>query len=290
MNMKTLAILNNEQGQKFMDEEGNLRKAEIAFKKAIQAASDWSVPWYNLGLLYKREKNWPESLRCNQMAAQLNQEDQAAWWNLGIAATALGNWAEARRAWTAFGINMPAGDSEIVMNLGLIPIRINPDGNGEVVWCSRIDPARAIIKSVPLPNSGHRFGDLLLHDGAPNGYRELDGQDIPVFDALQLLTPSGYATFEVKVEADSAHALDALFELAAKHQMGIEDWNTIRRLCHECSTGRPGPYTTSQPFILREQMLFGIAALNEQLLRAMLADWTSSWSLCRVVSATCALK
>lgn len=116
-------------------------------------------------------------------AARVRRANPAAW-NLGIAATALGDWASARRAWTAYGITgIGDGVEEIDVDFGMAPIRLNPDraslalevqpayGNTEVVWCWRRSPAHAVIASVPLPESGHRFRDVLLHDGEPKGTR-----------------------------------------------------------------------------------------------------------------------
>src|SRR6185436_9533696 len=177
--MKVFASHYNEKAGELKD-EGNIAEAIVYYEKAIKAAPDWSVPWYNLGLLYKYEHNWSESLRCNRRAAELDPQDEAAWWNLGIAATALNNWPEARRAWKAFGIELPEGEGPIEEDYAATPISLNSTDGGEVVWCRRIDPARAIIDSIPFPKSGHRYSDLLLHDGAPNGYRMIQGQEVPV--------------------------------------------------------------------------------------------------------------
>ena len=89
----------------------------------------------------------------------IDKKDKAAWWNLGIAATALGRWDVARSAWRGFGINMPKGDGPIDFPCGTCPIRINPDGDAEVVWAERIDPARAELLSIPFPESNHRWKD-----------------------------------------------------------------------------------------------------------------------------------
>ncbi len=72
-----------------LSDAGRKQDAEGAYRAAVQAYPDWSVPWYNLGLLCKYQLRWTESLTCNQRAAQLDPADQASWWNLGIAATAL---------------------------------------------------------------------------------------------------------------------------------------------------------------------------------------------------------
>ncbi|MCI0388166.1 MAG: tetratricopeptide repeat protein [Acidobacteria bacterium] len=157
---------------------GEFARAVLLYEKAIASDPAWSANWYNLGLIYKERHDWKASLRCNQEAVRRNSSSEAAWWNLGIAATAISEWTEARRAWSAYGLELPEGTGEIVGDFGSTPIRINPHDDGEVIWTNRIDPARAIIRSVPLPESCHRYGDLLLHDGAPNGYRTLQGREV----------------------------------------------------------------------------------------------------------------
>jgi len=288
--MKLLAIVHNSIGRKLMDERRAFRKAEAHFKKAARWAPSWSVPWYNLGLLYKKEKNWSDSLRCNQKAVESDPKNEAAWWNLGIAATAQGEWSEARRAWTSYGVDIPPGDGELVMSLGPVPIRLNPQGDGEVVWCSRIDPARAVVENVPLPESGHRFRDVLLHDGAPNGYRVIEGKEFAVFDELAILVPSEYATFEVTLQASSIKDLQALADLAKKHDLGTEDWTTIRRLCKECSEDRPGEYSQPELPALQEPMYLAFAVKSEKELQSVLETWKSTRNECEVMEVKCVLE
>jgi tetratricopeptide (TPR) repeat protein len=256
------------------------------YERATVRAPEWSVPWYNLGLARKLQRRWPESLAANLRAIELDDTDEAAWWNAGIAATALGDWETARLAWTGFGIELPPGESEIVMGLGPTPIRINPDGNGEVVWCRRIDPARAIIQNVPLPESGHRYGDLLLHDGAPNGTRQWRGQEAPVFDALALLQPSSYATYAVQLRATNEADILALAELAEERELGVEDWDTIRSICRACSTGSPAPHDPVAPYADGQLVTLAIAARGDEELRAVLGDWSQRHPASKVVGIT----
>jgi hypothetical protein len=55
---------------------------------------------------------------------------------------------------------------------------------------SRIDPVRVRIDNVPLPESGFRFGDIVLHDGASTGHRTYGERQVPVFNAMQRLRAS----------------------------------------------------------------------------------------------------
>jgi tetratricopeptide (TPR) repeat protein len=80
----------NDRGNEALD-AGELDDAVKAFEEAIAEMPSWSVPWFNLGLVHKRRRNWEELRRCCEESARL-AKDEAALWNLGIAATALGDW------------------------------------------------------------------------------------------------------------------------------------------------------------------------------------------------------
>lgn len=265
-----------------LSSEGRLADAEGAFRAATEASPEWSVPWYELGLLCKYQGRWAESLEFNRRAAELEPTDEASWWNLGIAATAVGDWPEARRAWAECGIELPPGEGPPQANFGLVPIRLDPDERGEVVWAHRIDPARARIRSVPLPGSPYRFDDLVLHDGAAEGYRMLKKRKVPVFNVLERLEPSEFVTFIVKLgsvdgSADSVDpaSVGRLAEIA--HELGgaAEDWGTSTRiLCRECSLGLPHehddrPGEQAHPHC-------GVAARDEGHAQTILERWLAA--------------
>lgn len=287
-NMKILANLANAKGNQ-LHQDGEYQQAIKQFEKAIKLAPNWAVPWYNLGLLYKHTKEWHLSLECNQHAVRLNANDEAAWWNLGIAATALGVWEEARRAWATYGVSIPLGDGPIELDLGLTPIRLNPKTSAEVVWCDRIDPARALIRNIPFPASGHHYGDIVLHDGEPNGYRRLGETEVPVFDALALLEASPFATYEVVVEAVNKEDRDAFMSLADVHELPMEDWSTVRMLCHLCSTGRPHAHHESQKDNNGPLGRYGIAARDDSEVTNLLEAWRNGRQGCLVLEYRCVL-
>ena len=103
----------NQRGNEQSD-RGWLPEAEASYRRAAEADPEWSVPWYNLGLLCKNQGRWEESLEYNHRATDLAVEDRDAWWNLGIAATALGRWSEARQAWIAW-LGLSSGTPQIAM-------------------------------------------------------------------------------------------------------------------------------------------------------------------------------
>jgi len=182
---RLLANWFNDRGRK-ADDLGLSSRAVRFYSFASSIDPGWSAPRYNLGLLYKYLGNWQESLRYNEQAAALSEDDEAAWWNLGIAATALRDWTKARLAWERVGIKLPSGAGEL--NWPPMPacVRLEPKKSGEVVWGERLDPARILVLSVPLPASKYRFRDIVLNDGAANGTRMLNSVEIPVFDELEV--------------------------------------------------------------------------------------------------------
>lgn len=244
------------------------------YRLAIRFDPKWSSPCYNLGLQDKYAGRWEDSTRWNRRAVELDPKNEAAWWNLGIAATALHDWPEARRAWRGFGIELPEGTGEVEMPIVSACVRLDPNGCGEVVWGGRIDPARIVVFNVPLPESGFRFHDIVLHDGAPNGSRARNGEEYPVFDGLALWKASEYSTFEAKLNVPTQGDEDRLVELCRDRKIGIEDWSTVRMICEECSRGNPGPHECSE-HTENTRRPYAFGAQSEDDVRMVLTVWVA---------------
>lgn len=287
----------NERGRT-CEAEGRLPEAIEQYELACELDPGFSEPCYNLGLIFKYAGEWERSFEWNRQAARRNPQDQAGWWNLAIAATALERWEVAREAWTAFGIDLPPGEGPVDFPCGHSPIRLNPDTRGEVVWANRIDPARAVIRSIPLPESGFRFRDLVLNDGAPVGYRRVEGQEVPVFNCLQLLAASAFSTFLAEVDlgegSECEEEVDRLLELAADQGLAAENWSTsLRVLCTACSEGRPHDHHDGLPLGQQEEgapqarpgrQRIGLAARREDDALRLLAAWRGERTDLRLVS------
>src|SRR5919204_4032869 len=218
------AELANAAGHAYLD-RGLDEQAEQSYLKAIDLDPEYEHAWFNLGLVYKRRRDWANCARCNLRAAELDSRpEQPAWWNLGIAATALRDWELARRAWTRYGVKLPEGSGPIGGWFGWTPVRLDPGAEAEVVWGRRIDPARVVIENVPFPEVGRRYRDIVLHDGEPKGEREADGRMYHVFDEIELWQASGLPT--VVGELICPEEGDAKAAVAICEQAGLktEDW------------------------------------------------------------------
>lgn len=257
-----------------LDEAGFHEEAESKYLEAAAADPKWAVPFFNLGLLTKYQHRWADSLAYNQRALDIEPGKEEALWNAGIAATALEDWQTARSAWRAYGIEIPEGDGPIEMDLGSVVIRVI--SNSETLWCRRIDPARAVVLNVPLPESGRRYKDLLLHDGAPQGYRRFRGEDVPVFDELQVQRSSDFKTFEHHARVAAPEHVDQLADLALDLEMGAEDWTTIRYVCEACSRGVPHEHPPASALPWQPERRLGLAAKDRASLDLLLERWCSA--------------
>jgi tetratricopeptide (TPR) repeat protein len=219
------------------DEDAALKKYFAALALDLNNAK----VHYNVGLIYKYRGAWSESFKHNRRAAELRPEDEASQWNLAIAATALRDWKTARAVWAGQGMKLPGTDGPIEADFGQTPVRLHPDGDAEVVWARRICPVRARIVSIPFPESEVAFGDVVLHDGAPMGYRlDSAGNEKSVFNMLEMFEHGPYSTYLVEAVVDSPEQVKQLESLCNARELEVEDWaDNIQVLCKACSEGRP---------------------------------------------------
>lgn len=252
---------------------GKQRSAKLLYRSSALVCPSWSSPWYNLGLQAKYQRCWQESLQFNEHAASLDPEDEASWWNLGIAATAIKDWTTAQKAWKGCGIDLEVQSDGIAMPPVTACVRLNPNGAGEVVWGTRIDPARIQIRNVPLPDSNRHYRDILLNDGAPAGSRKSGDKEYPVFDELDVWQPSMYSTFQSSLSMDDSDAEQHLIQLCDINDIGFEDWGTLRILCATCSQGSPEPHHC--PVSTEDNGLnnYGFGSTSREILVEVLNAW-----------------
>jgi tetratricopeptide (TPR) repeat protein len=278
-------------------DEGRKDEAVQCYHQAIEADAKWAVPWFNLGLIYKHSNRWTEALDCNERAVAIDPKHEGATWNLGIAATALNDWAKARAAWKSYGIDLSDGEGPIKEDFGLTPIRLKDNQDGEVVWCNRIDPARAIIDNIPFVESGHRYGDVVLHDGAPNGHRLSQGQEVPVFDELELLMPSEFGTYTITLENTDEVSTKELIFIFLTQDLSAENWETnIRWIGQACSEGKPYDLATGEhshdehTAASMNLVTLAVAATSEAQLNAILSPWLAKHPEVEMAELACLLE
>jgi hypothetical protein len=214
------------------DSEGALAK----YREALALDLNRPSTLYNVGLIYKRRAAWVESFRFNKLAHALKPDDEPSAWNLAIAATALHDWNTARAVWGALRPTVGPGD-----DFGVMPVRLNPQDDAEVVWARRVSPVLAQLISIPFAESAFRYRDFVLLDREPVGYRTQKGREYPVLNVLDLVKPSRfYSMYEASLTAPERADLEALKALCADAGIAFEDWSeSVRFICRACSEGRP---------------------------------------------------
>ncbi|MDR0181548.1 tetratricopeptide repeat protein [Lysobacter arvi] len=259
---------------------GRLTHAAALFGDALARKPDAIHLHYMKGLAHKYLGEWSQSLQHNLRAIALNGEfEQSMAWNAAIAATGLGDWDEARRQWERCGIRIPPGSGPIEGDFGLASIRLNPWHGGETVWARRIDPVRARLLNVPLPESGHRLFDIVLHDGAPTGRRRTGDGDrtAPVFNVLDTLAESDFDTYVAFVRCDSPEDLDDLTDATLPGIGYVEDWTrSVVHYCLRCSYGSPHAHHDAAPpddWAIERNL--GIGAQGKAAAVRLLTQWAS---------------
>ncbi len=274
LNQEEEAQKYHSEGQNLSDEGRDLDAIEM-YLKAIALDPEKSESFYNIGLVYKYRNEWRLSFEYNKRANELDPEDEAIRWNLAIAATALRRWDVARSMWKQHGITLEGEAGPINMDFGITPIRLNPEGDAEVVWAVRIDPVRARIDSIPYVKSGFKYGDVVLHDGAATGYRQFGQREYSVFNVLELFESSAYETLIATVEISADEDLEELDNMFSTTRHDFEDWTTnTRSLCRQCSEGRPHEYhDTKLDTEWRSERTLGMAIFDKQDIMPLFDEW-----------------
>lgn len=230
--------------------------------------------WFDAALANKFLRNWPKAYELGRQAALRAGEPEGnpAWWNLGIAATMVGDWGTAREAWSNYGVPLHPGEGEIEDGFGTALVRLDPDGDAEVVWVRRICPTRARILSVPYGE--RRFGEIVVHDGAPAGERRLDGHTFAVFDELALWQASTTPTWRAQVTAPDPRDMTDLADAFDGRGLAMEPVDSVTFHCGCCSHGSLAVDDT----VLAGARDVLLAAPDEQTATAILTDWALAGS------------
>jgi hypothetical protein len=119
---------------------------------------------------------------------------------------------------------------------------------------------------------------VVLHDGAAVGYRlNSGGQEVPVFNVLELFEPSRFSTYEASVEVDGPEDIEALTQACDQAGIAFEHWTaSIRNLCKACSEGRPHQghdHEMSESDAWERMRRVGFAAQGSDPLTAVLKGW-----------------
>ena len=261
-------------GQKALRQR-RLDEAERVLLELTAEGSTRPDVWWNLGLVYKFQRRWPEALATFRRYVELAPQPEG-FWNAGVVATALRDWPTARWAWRRLDFTVGGADGPPEVDFGLGPVRLDPDRSGEVVWGRRIDPCRMRIESVPMPESGHRWHDIVLHDVVPNGSRRLGDQELPVFDELERMEPAPDATNVAELSWDTPDDEQQLADLLQKRGLAGENWtSSVQFICRACSVADTHAHDKERPTEIRRTGTWGFGGPADSIAEA-LREWSAA--------------
>jgi hypothetical protein len=197
------------------------------YTEAALRDPEWAEPMVAAALNLRDRGQYAAMLTACEAALVREPKHGFALWNLGLAATATGNWRRARQAWRRYGLEVAESDAPIHGFFGIAALRLHgPGEHHEDVWVRRICPVRAVIENVPYPESGYRYGDIVLLDGVPDGEVMREHHSVPVFNVLATLAPAAHGTFECAVDLLDPEAWSDLKDLAESRALAVETWPT----------------------------------------------------------------
>ncbi len=262
------------------DHRGDVYNAVKLCKRLARLAPDWSVPFAFLSRTYRNRMEWKPTLHYCLKAVEQNSFDENLWETLGLAATALCEWETARYAWNQLGFHFKPCGEALHLDLGIVPVRLNPFTQPEIVAARRIDPVRASIESIPQPSSGRRYKDLILVENRPNptgasGQFFQQSKKLPIHDELQLLKPSSWHTFSVLLYTSSPTHVDTLANLCLSANLGFDNWSNATRFFQPNLHKNVSEYFDQAIFgrLERDVFLVAVAARQAGEVAAVLDSW-----------------
>lgn len=252
-------------------EQNDIYNAAKLLRRIAKSAPDWWEPHAELAELYKKQGEWKAMLHFAKRTVALNASNPAAWRNLGIAATALKKNRIAQTVWNKFGIAAGKADPRAI-----VALRVPSGRQFEILWGHPLDPARALLTSIPQPASGLRYHDVLLFDFAPCGYTVNGKQRYPVFDQLGLFRHSPYKTFSCTVDTTDRKALRILEKICHEAGIGFENWtNAARVMPFQSESALPEFYSADiLPAHSGGESVIALAALSHHDAETVLRDWS----------------
>lgn len=205
------------------DKVGDVYTAVKLLKKVIRYAPDWPEAYAALGRIYHRRKEWKPTFHYCSKAVALNTDDRDSWWILGLAAVGLNRLGVAASVWAKFAFVDIRLDRPVNLEL-------KSDKGYEIIWMQALDAGRGRILSIPHPQSGLRFRDLMLYDR-----RNVVGSNIhnrrrvAVYPAVDRLKKSPYLTFSCLLHTSGESAIKQLEQLCFDAGLGFEVWSNATR-------------------------------------------------------------
>ena len=178
------------------------------YEVSLDLSPDQAEVWYHLGRLHLSRGRWEKARRAFAQAQHLGLDVTPLWWSLAIALTALATPGEEalstlRTAWSRAGHDdlLPTRDhrmGQLDLPPALIALTTHMVGvsgdydttdpwRHELVWVHPLSPCHGRLIHPTLESFPANFDDVVLWDGQPARFEEIDGTEQPIFKAIACL-------------------------------------------------------------------------------------------------------
>ncbi|MBC6996467.1 hypothetical protein QWY85_02915 [Neolewinella lacunae] len=208
------------------DKVGDVYTSVKLLKKVTRIIPEWPEGFAALGRIYHRRREWKPAFHYWKKTVALDADDREAWWHLGLAAVALGRMRVGSTVWTKFGFERVALDHPLSLELA-------GDKGYEILWMQPLDAARARLLSIPHPDSGLLYRDLVLYDRRQQcGNNIVNQRRTAVYPYLDRLKRSPFQTFSCLVHTSDEAIINRLELLCFEAGLGFEVWSNAARTTH----------------------------------------------------------
>lgn len=248
--------------------KGDAYTAVKLYKKIIRLAPDFVPAFEALAAFYQLRHEWKPCFHYWKKVLALDADRREAWWGLGLAAIGLKKMRLAHSVWTKFGLEKIDLRHPIGLQIA------HPDGY-EILWIQALDAGRGRVLSIPHPGSGLRFRETMLYNRrAQKGVSVVNGQQVPIFEAVGSLKSSPYSTFSCLLHTSEEKAIRQLEQLCFDAGIGFEVWsNASQAMQLKSVKAFPEYYHDILPKNQGNITLVAMAALHPAEIERILNNW-----------------
>lgn len=230
--------------------------------------------WYRLGLIHKWRGRWSEGVEANLRARGPGQEEGVLW-NLAICAMGAGDRALAAGVMKELGMIGTIGEDGVFTgSFDSSQVRVSTLGEGvdpaahvvgsdpafENLWIERLSYVHGKIKNASIYDLPVDYGDIVLFDGNPVGWRD-DGQTrTPRFPLLQKLRPGAFRRYRFLARQPRAGFFSDLTKSLPEETFFYVHDEQVNLLCDSCARegkivhdhSKPESFLVSGKFVVPE--------------------------------------
>lgn len=222
-----------------------------AMHHALRLDRENGSSWFRLGLLHKWRGHWREGVEANRRAHDLGETDGVLW-NLAICAMGAGEHALAADVMKELGMKGTIGEDGILTgSFDPSQVRVSTLGEGidpaahvpgsepvfENLWIERLSYVHGKILNASIYDLPVDYGDIVLFDGNPVGWRDDGTTRTPRFPLLQKLRSGAFRRYRFLAKQPRSGFFNDLDNLLPEECFFYVHDEKVNMLCQECARG-----------------------------------------------------